>query len=74
MIKTISNIKNQILKIFKKINSAFIKIVLFFFYFAVIGFAAVIDKLSRKKNEESDSYWKNPPETKPDLEYFRSPY
>lgn len=89
MIKTISNInpsiplrmtlsevervKNQILKIFKKINMAFIKVILFLFYFLILGLISALYKLFKKKQGKTKSYWQDYSAKELELD-FKSPY
>ena len=60
-------------RLVRLINNYFIKIVLFVFYFVVIGLGSLIYHLS-KKNYQKDSYWENPPKKPLDIEYFQSSY
>jgi hypothetical protein len=59
------------MKIFKKINEVFINILLFIFYFLIIGVAKIMYFLFRKKEKSKKTFW-NKPEEKP-LDVY-SPY
>jgi len=61
-------------KIVNKINNVFIKVVLIIFYFLIIGLAALIYRLLKKEKKQTESYWQDFPQEKPDINYFRSPY
>lgn len=58
----------------RKINDIFIKIILFLFYFIVIGFAYVIYKLIVKEKKGRTSYWQNIADKELSADYFQSPY
>lgn len=64
------------IKAIKKINEVFITIVLFIFYFLVIGFSFFIYKLLNKKNinKDKETYWENVEKKQFTKEYFQSPY
>ena len=62
-------------KLTKLVNNFFIDIILFLFYFLVIGFASIIYKfiyLLGKHNK--DSYWIEGLKKNYSKEYFSSPY
>jgi hypothetical protein len=64
----------KVLVFFKAINNAFIKIVLFFFYFVIIGLISVIYRLLNLKKKSPPSYWQEVAGQRLDKDYFSSPY
>ncbi|PIV09662.1 hypothetical protein COS31_04465 [Candidatus Roizmanbacteria bacterium CG02_land_8_20_14_3_00_36_15] len=69
-----SKLQFKIKKLIKFINILFINIILFLFYFLIIGFGALIYKLFKKTSFNKNSYWQDCPQQKPDPDYFKSPY
>lgn len=69
---TKSKIQNP--KIYKKINNVFIKVILFIFYFFIIGLGALIYRLFVPKIKEKNSYWQDSSSDNFDLDYFKSAY
>lgn len=65
--------KSKIQKFIKAINSFFIDIILFLFYFVIIGLISVLYKLFKKKQDKTKSYWQDFSVKEPDLD-FKSPY
>jgi len=61
-------------KIVLKINNVFIAIVLLFFYFAVIGFAGLVYRLFIQPEKKGSTYWVDPDDKKPTINYFQSSY
>jgi len=61
-------------KISKALNNYFILIILFVFYFPVIGIAFVFFKIFSAQKKNSDSYWVIPKHSQFDKKYFESPY
>ena len=61
-------------RISKKINDYFILIVLFIFYYPVIGIAFFFFKLLSLNKKSSASYWVKPKNQDFDKKYFESPY
>lgn len=66
--------KSKIQKFIKTINSFFINIILFLFYFGIIGVIVILYRLFKKKTKETDSYWEDFTQNKFDLDYFKSAY
>jgi cbb3-type cytochrome oxidase subunit 3 len=61
-------------KAIKKINETFITIVLFIFYFLVIGFSFFIYRLLNKKKINKETYWEDVEKKQFTKEYFQSTY
>lgn len=57
----------------KTLNNYFILIVLFIFYFPVIGIAFVLFKIF-SKHKNTNSYWIAPKNPQYDKKYFESPF
>lgn len=65
---------NQIVKISRAINDAFIKVILFFFYYIVIGVVSVFYRLFKPRNKAKNTYWSDIEDRIADKNYFNSPY
>lgn len=64
----------KIFEISKKINSVFIKVILFLFYYMFIGLISVFYRLFKSKKIGNESYWEDFDGPKFDRDYFRSAY
>lgn len=60
-------------KAIKTINKFFIEIILLLFYFLVIGFGALIYRIT-KKDTKTESFWKDFTQKEPEIDYFKSAY
>jgi len=74
MTKSKAQVKSEIQKFIKKINNFFINIILFLFYFLIIGLGALIYGFFKKRNKEANSYWQDYPQKELGLDYFKSSY
>jgi len=66
--------KSKIQIFIKILNNFFISIILFLFYFFIIGLISVIYKLFKNNKEKADSYWQDSSPDNFNLEYFKSAY
>jgi len=66
--------KSKIQIFIKILNNFFISIILFLFYFFIIGLISVIYKLFKNNKEKADSYWQDSSPDNFDLKYFKSAY
>lgn len=62
-------------QIVKRINNIFVQIILFFFYFIVVGIGFALQKLAGffRKSREKDTYWIKE-NIRYKTNYFESPY
>lgn len=66
--------KSKIQIFIKILNNFFINIILFLFYFFIIGVISIFYKLFKNNKEKRNSYWEDYKAGKSDLEYFKSAY
>lgn len=66
--------KFKIQEFIKETNNIFIKIILFVFYFFIIGLGSIIYKIFKPKQNKTDSYWQDSSPDNFNLDYFKSAY
>lgn len=64
----------KIFEISKAMNNAFIKVILFIFYYTVIGIISLFYHLFQAKRKKTNSYWEDVADVRPDKDYFSSSY